>query len=273
MGNCQGGAAGADDAAVAPCSRFQTGGVLHEGLEAFTREYNTWYEILRFLLYPRVWFVSVCSKKVVNLILNQTVRLWLMWMHQRFVETYKLHHFIDWLSAITCLHCDWLAGVTWLSAVDISSSRLHSFSPLTLKAAERLREQFIRPSDLGCRLSALCTDVWCLFYMFVSWLSALRWLAADSIAGGEERNERQRQTEQESGEKYFFLLINRQDLLLLNGVWQDRKWRRTTLNVQSQMEKKQYVIIHVPPNVGFNSGVIWLDSVLSTRWHTLLSPK
>lgn len=92
--------------------------------------------------------------------------------------------------------------------------------------------------------------------MFVSWLSARRWLAADSIAGGEERNERQRQTEQESGGKYFFLLINRQDLLLLNGVWQDRKWRRTTLNVQSQMEKKQYVIIHVPPNVGFNSGVI-----------------
>lgn len=92
--------------------------------------------------------------------------------------------------------------------------------------------------------------------MFVSWLSARRWLAADSIADGEERNERQRQTEQENGEKYFFLLINRQDLLLLNGVWQDRKWRRTTLNVQSQMEKKQYVIIHVPPNVGFNSGVI-----------------
>lgn len=79
--------------------------------------------------------------------------------------------------------------------------------------------------------------------MFVSWLSARRWLAADSIAGGEERNERQRQTEQENGEKYFFLLINRQDLLLLNGVWQDRKWRRTTLNVQSQMEKKQYVIM------------------------------
>lgn len=135
-------------------------------------------------------------------------------------------------------------------------------------------ERAVYPS-VWPRLSSLRPLLWCVMFILnvcflaersamvgcrqYSWRRGEKWTTAADGAG--KRG------------KILFLLINRQDLLLLNGVWQDRKWRRTTLNVQSQMEKKQYVIIHVPPNVGFNSGVIWLDSVLSTRWHTLLSPK
>ena len=118
--------------------------------------------------------------------------------------------------------------------------------PSTDSKSCRKIERAVYPS-VWPRLSSLRPLHWCLMFILYVCFLAERSEMVGCRQYSRRRGEKLTTAADGAGKwgKYFFLLINRQELLLLNGVWQDDGWRITLIRRWRRSNMSSYMFLQM----------------------------